>query len=118
MKKAGLLFVCALCAALSYAGENKAQLGGAARNEGDRSLKASHADLALGTRIRVTNRQNNRKVIVTVSGRIPRDPERSLLVGTLAADNIGIGPDGLTPVLIEVLGRKKWPGNPVQAAQK
>jgi rare lipoprotein A len=104
-----LCFIAAVTA--SCAAEGKARPGGGAvRNEGDRSLKASHADLAFGTRIKVTNADNNKSVIVTINGRIPDDPGGVVLsVGTLAADNIGMGRGGVTPVIIEVLGRKKWP---------
>jgi rare lipoprotein A len=92
-----------------YAGEKKIQKGSAICNEGDRSLKAAHAKLALGTRIRITNQYNHRDVIVTVNRRIPDDPEGMVQVGTLAADNIGISRDKPTPVFVEILGRKKWP---------
>jgi rare lipoprotein A len=96
-----------LCAA-----EKKTQLGYAVNNEGDRSLKASHAELAFGTRIRVTNQKNNRSVIVTINGRIPKNPEQMVLIGTLAADNIEIDRHRPTPVFIEILGRKKnWTQN-------
>ncbi|MDR2403796.1 MAG: hypothetical protein LBD78_07165 [Spirochaetaceae bacterium] len=87
--------------------EKKIQSGAATYNEEDRSLKASHANLAFGTRIRVTNQNNDKAVIVTIMGRIPYDPERIIDVGTLAADNIEIDPNGITPVVIEVLGRKR-----------
>jgi rare lipoprotein A len=91
--------------------EEKSQSGSATRNEDDRSLKASHARLAFGTRIRIINQDNQKAVIVTINGRIPEDPDRIVWVGTLAADNIGIDGDRPAPVVIEVLGRKKWPEN-------
>jgi rare lipoprotein A len=99
-----ILFMTVLCAA-----ENKTQFGNAVANKGDRSLKASHAELAFGTRIRVTNQKNNKAVIVTVNGRIPKNPEQTVLIGSLAADNIEIDRNHSTPVLIEILGRKKNP---------
>jgi rare lipoprotein A len=111
------LLVCILFTVVLGAAERKTQLGGAVRNEGDRSLKAAHAELAFGTRIRVTNQKNNKAVIVTINGRIPKDPDRIVQVGTLAADNIGIDRNGPTPVLIEVLGRKKWPETPLRASE-
>jgi hypothetical protein len=108
--------ICLLFAVTVFStAEEKNQLGSAIRNEGDRSLKASHAKLAFGTRIRVTNQNNHKAVIVTVNGRIPDDPERIVQVGTLAADNIEIDRDQPTPVIIEVLGRKKWPENAAPA---
>jgi rare lipoprotein A len=107
MKKVVALLVLALLITTWCTAQKKTQVGAATYNEDDRSLKASHANLAFGTRIRVTNQNNDKAVIVTVMGRIPDDPERIIDVGTLAADNIEIDPDELTPVVIEVLGRKK-----------
>jgi rare lipoprotein A len=109
MRKFAFL-ICLLFAVTVFStAEEPSQSGGAIRNEGDRSLKASHAKLAFGTRIRVTNQNNHKAVIVTVNGRIPDDPDRIVQVGTLAADNIGIDQGQPAPVIIEVLGRKKWP---------
>jgi rare lipoprotein A len=96
-----VLFVVLVCAAQR---ENKIQVGSATYNREEPYLKALHAELELGTRVRVTNRINNRKVIVTVTGRIPRDPERIIHIARGAADNIGLSPTGATPVLIEILG--------------
>jgi rare lipoprotein A len=107
MKKVVLFLLLALLITTWCTAQKKTQAGAATYNEGDRSLKASHANLAFGTRIRVTNQNNDKAVIVTVMGRIPDDPERIIEVGTLAADNIEIDPDEPTPVVIEVLGRKK-----------
>ncbi|MDR3167196.1 MAG: hypothetical protein LBT93_04560 [Treponema sp.] len=109
MKKGCIFLICTLVITGFCAAEKKIQVGSAIRNENDRSLKAAHAKLAFGTRIRVTNQYNHRAVIVTVNERIPDDPERIVRVGTLAADNIGITQGQPTPVLVEVLGRKKWP---------
>jgi rare lipoprotein A len=107
MKKVFILLLFALFITVWCAADKKTQSGRATYNEEDRSLKASHADLAFGTRIRITNHKNDKAVIVTVMGRIPNDPERIIDVGTLAADNIEIVPDEPAPVTIEVLGRKK-----------
>lgn len=108
--RTSVFFMCLLCAITVISGaKEKIQSGGAVCNEEDRSLKASHADLAFGTRIKVTNRKNDKSVIVTVNARIPADPAVTVRVGTLAADNIGMDRDKPTPVIIEVLGRKKWP---------
>jgi rare lipoprotein A len=115
MHKTVIMAGCALLIVVFCAaeGENKIQVGSATYNQEKPYLEAFHADLELGTRIRVTNRTNNKKVIVTVTGRIPPDPERIIHVARGAADNIGLSPNGTTPVLIEILsGRwqlsRKW----------
>ncbi|MDR1971800.1 MAG: hypothetical protein LBQ46_07750 [Treponema sp.] len=107
MKKACVVILLTLFITVLCAAEKKTQSGAATYNKSDRSMKAAHAKLAFGTRIRVTNQNNDKAVIVTVMGRIPDDPERIVHVGTLAADNIEIDPNQPTPVVIEVLGRKK-----------
>jgi rare lipoprotein A len=101
-----VLFIVVLCAARR---ENKIQVGNATYNRKEPYLQALHAELDLGTRVRVTNRINNKKVIVTVTGRIPRDPKRIIHIARGAADNIGLSPNGTTPVLIEILGGRHWP---------
>jgi rare lipoprotein A (peptidoglycan hydrolase) len=104
-----VFLICLLFAVTIFsAAEEKKQSGIAVRNEGDRSLKAAHANLAFGTRVRVINQNNHKAVIVTINRRIPAHPERIMQIGTLAADNIGIAQEQTVPVIIEVLGRKKW----------
>jgi hypothetical protein len=105
--------VCLLFAITVFtAAEAKKQSGIAVRQEGERSLKAAHADLAFGTRVRVINQNNHKAVIVTINRRIPADPERIMQMGTLAADNIGIDQEQPALVVIEVLGRKRWTETP------
>jgi rare lipoprotein A len=76
-------------------------------------LNAAHAELAFDTRVRITNLNTNQAVIVTITQRIPADPERIIQVAWMAADNIGMSPTGTTPVIIEVLGRPRYPAHPV-----
>ncbi|MDR1108044.1 MAG: hypothetical protein LBL19_03310 [Spirochaetaceae bacterium] len=76
-------------------------------------LKAAHAELAFDTRVRITNLNNNRSVIVTITQRIPAESGELIQVSSMAADNIGMSPRGTTPVLIEVLGRPRYPAYPV-----
>ncbi|MDR0909084.1 MAG: SPOR domain-containing protein [Spirochaetaceae bacterium] len=70
-----------------------------------RNLYAKHANLPFGTRLRVTNLDNNKSVIVTVNGRIPDSPNQLIDVAQPAAENIGMNQTGTTHVKIEVLTR-------------
>jgi rare lipoprotein A len=81
--------------------------GVATYNDAEPGLKAAHADLEFDTRVRVTNLNNNRAVIVTITERIPGDPYRIIHIGKMAGDNIEMSHTGSTPVAIEVLGRPK-----------
>jgi hypothetical protein len=71
-----------------------------------KGLTASHANLPLGTRVRVTNLQNDKQVIVTVNNRIVETPNRLIDISKAAADNLEMNPRGTTPVRIEVLSRR------------
>jgi rare lipoprotein A len=73
-------------------------------------LSAAHPDLPLGTRVRVTNLLNNRKVIVTITRHIPWTGKQIIDVAQEAAKNIGMEDEGPTPVSLEVLrGRRTLP---------
>jgi rare lipoprotein A len=72
-------------------------------------LSAAHADLPLGTRVRVTNLQNNRQVIVTVTDRLLPGTDRIIDVAQEAAKNIRMNPEGTTPVQLEILGGRRAP---------
>jgi rare lipoprotein A (peptidoglycan hydrolase) len=71
-----------------------------------KGLTASHANLPLGTRVRVTNLQNDRTVIVTINNRIVETPNRLIDISKAAADNLEMNSRGTTPVRIEVLSRR------------
>jgi rare lipoprotein A len=81
--------------------------GVATYNEHEPGLKAAHADLEFATRVRVINLDNNYSVIVTITERIPSDPNRIIHIGKMAGDNIKMSHTKPTPVVIEVLGRPK-----------
>jgi hypothetical protein len=72
-----------------------------------KGLSASHSNLPFGTRVRVTNLQNDRQVIVTIDNRIADTPNRIIDIAQAAADNLGMNPRGTTPVRIEVLARRQ-----------
>lgn len=66
------------------------------------ALHASHARLPLGTRVRVTNLENDKQVIVTITTRMPSMPDRILELSYEPSRILGMA-SGATPVRIEVL---------------
>ena len=89
-------------------GRGKIEQGFATYNSHEPGLKAAHAYLAFETRVRITNQNNGKDVIVTINGRIPQDRERTVHMGRAAAENIRLAPRGKNPVTIEVLGRPRY----------
>jgi rare lipoprotein A len=104
-----LLALCMSCATISKPVDNKISSGEATYNADEPGLRAAHAEIEFDTRVRITNLNNNRAVIVTITDRIPYEPERIIHIGKLAGDNIEMSRISPTPVLIEVLGRPKYP---------
>lgn len=80
-----------------------------------KGLSASHSNLPFGTRVRVTNLQNERQVIVTIDNRIPDTPNRIIDIAKAAADNLEMNPRGTTPVRVEVIARRQS-DSPVEIA--
>jgi hypothetical protein len=76
-----------------------------------KGLTASHATLPFGTRVRVTNLQNEKQVIVTIDNRIVETPNRLIDISKAAADNLEMNARGTTPVRIEVLSRRAVPAS-------
>lgn len=66
-------------------------------------LTAAHRTLPLGTRVKVTDLKTHRSVVVTVNDRGPFWPHRILDLSLGAARKIGVYPDGLDPVRIEIV---------------
>lgn len=101
-------FMCCTTASAPKKSEPKMTMSGAATyNDLEPGLKAAHADLEFSTRVRVINLDNNYSVIVTITERIPPDPNRIIHIGRMAGDNIKMSRTTPTPVVIEVLGRPK-----------
>ncbi len=67
-------------------------------------MTAAHRSLAFGTRIKVTNRNNGRTVVVRVNDRGPFIRGRVLDLSRAAAQNIGMVSSGTAKVCYEVLG--------------
>lgn len=66
-------------------------------------MTAAHLTLPLGTRVRVTDLKTHRSVVVKVNDRGPFWPHRVLDLSLGAARKIGVYPDGLDPVRIEIV---------------
>ena len=67
-------------------------------------LTAAHRTMPFGTRLRVTNVENGRSVVVRVNDRGPWVSDRVLDVSLAAAKTLGMTGDGVTKVEIVVLG--------------
>ena len=66
-------------------------------------LTAAHRTMPFGTRLRVTNVENGRSVVVRVNDRGPWVKDRVLDVSQAAARSLGMIGDGVTRVEIVVL---------------
>ena len=69
----------------------------------DQALTAAHRTLDLGTRVRVTNLENSRSVVVTVNDRGPFVRGRVIDLSRRAARALGFVHDGLAKVKVEPL---------------
>lgn len=68
-----------------------------------KDMTCAHRKLPLGTRVRVTNLLNGRKLELEVTDRGPFVGKRVLDVSMAAAKNLGFMRQGVTPVRIQVL---------------
>jgi rare lipoprotein A len=66
-------------------------------------LTAAHRSLPFGTRVRVTNLDNGRSVVVRVNDRGPQRRDRILDVSSRAAQRLGFASAGLARVRIDPL---------------
>lgn len=67
------------------------------------TFTAAHRYLPFGTRVRVTNLNNNRSQIVTINDRGPFVGGRIIDLGEGAASSLGLKSSGVAPVKLEVL---------------
>jgi rare lipoprotein A len=73
------------------------------------ALTAAHRSLPFGTRVRVTNLNNGRTVVVVVDDRGPFVRGRVIDLSLAAARRLGMVRDGVVPVRLEVV---RWAGEP------
>jgi rare lipoprotein A len=71
---------------------------------------AAHKTLPMGTKVRVTNQQNGKSEIVTITDRGPYVRGRIIDLTIGSAERLGFRQRGVVPVKVEVLGHVK-PGN-------
>jgi len=69
------------------------------------ALTAAHKTLPFGTRVRVTNLNNGRSVVVTINDRGPYIRGRIIDLSRRAATVVGMRQSGVAPVRVVVLGR-------------
>ncbi|MGK7925774.1 MAG: septal ring lytic transglycosylase RlpA family protein [Spirulina sp.] len=69
------------------------------------ALTAAHKTLPFGTRVRVTNLNNGRTIVVRINDRGPFIRGRVIDLSRAAASSIGMLGSGIAPVKVEVLGR-------------
>lgn len=67
------------------------------------AMTAAHKKLRFGTRVRVTNLQNGRVVIVRINDRGPYGPGRVIDLSEAAARRVDMIRAGVVPVTVEVL---------------
>jgi rare lipoprotein A len=69
------------------------------------ALTAAHKTLPFGTRVRVTNLNNGRSVVVKINDRGPYIRGRIIDLSRRAATVVGMRASGIAPVRVTVLGR-------------
>ncbi|HMN38037.1 MAG TPA: septal ring lytic transglycosylase RlpA family protein [Hyphomicrobium sp.] len=69
------------------------------------AMTAAHKTLPFGTKVRVTNRNNGRSVVVTINDRGPYVAGRVIDLSRAAAQAISMTGAGVAPVTVAVLGR-------------
>ncbi len=69
------------------------------------AMTAAHKTLAFGTKVRVTNRNNGRSVVVTINDRGPYIAGRIIDLSKAAAHAVGMQNSGVAPVSVQILGR-------------
>jgi rare lipoprotein A len=66
-------------------------------------LTAAHPSLPFGTKVRVTNTQNNKSVEVRINDRGPTQAGRVIDLSSAAAAKVGMKKNGTAPVKLEVI---------------
>ncbi len=72
-----------------------------------KEMAAAHRTLPFGTRVRVTNLDNGRRVVVRINDRGPYKKGRVIDVTPVVAKRLGFKHEGLTRVRVDVLKRPK-----------
>jgi rare lipoprotein A len=86
------------------------QRGSATRTMRSNELVGAHANLPLGTKILVTNLQNDRQITITITGRIAASGTRIIDLSQVAAIALRMGEQDSTSVSIEIARPKGGQG--------
>jgi rare lipoprotein A len=86
-----------------YAADLKGQMTANGTVYDPNQLTAAHRDLPLGTKVLVTNLENNRSVVVTITDRGPSRADRILDLSLAAAQELNMLSSGVAKVRIEVV---------------
>ncbi len=70
------------------------------------ALTAAHPDLPFGTRVRVTNTNNKKSVVLTINDRLDPSAGRIIDVSRASAERLGMLKSGTAPVRIERVGAR------------
>ena len=70
---------------------------------------AAHKTLPMGTKVRVTNKENGRSEVVTITDRGPYTRGRVIDVTVGVAQRLGFVTRGVVPVMVEVLSHPDRP---------
>jgi rare lipoprotein A len=79
------------------------QRGSATHGLKSSELVAAHPSLPLKTKVQVTNLQNNKQIVVTISARIAASGNRIIDLSQQAAAALGLAERGVTAVSIETV---------------
>jgi len=69
------------------------------------AMTAAHKTLPFGTKVRVTNKNNGKSVVVTINDRGPYIAGRVIDLSKAAAGVVGMQGSGIAPVTVAVLGK-------------
>ena len=86
-----------------YGGEFAGQTTASGQTFDPNRMTAAHRTLPFGTHVRVTNLDNNRSVVVTITDRGPARADRIIDVSLNAATELMMMPAGVVKVRLEVL---------------
>jgi rare lipoprotein A len=78
------------------------------------AMTAAHLTLPFGTKVRVTNLDNGKSVVVRINDRGPFTGDRILDMSQGSADVIGLTHSGVAPVKMEVLSPAALIANPIR----
>jgi rare lipoprotein A len=69
----------------------------------NKKLTAAHKTLPFGTKVKVTNLKNKKKVVVTINDRLPKNSKRIIDLSQRAAKELDFIREGKTKVEIEII---------------